>query len=306
MTDSPAVRFSDFVHPENVLCALKARNRDEALTEMTQLLHRNVSGFDLNEAVAGVIERENVEPTLIETGLALPHTRMRGLAKPLVAVGLSAEGIPFAVDEAPARIMILVLTPQEDPSAYLRLVAAISRSLGEERNRRRLMACSTPDEVASALEHGTDELPAYLSARDLMNPKPTVLKENDTLAHAIHTFVARQVSDIPVLDDEGDVKGVISEEDVLRLSLPEHLLWMEDLSSIIHFEPFAEVLRKDEETQVADIMREEYPSIHPDAPAIELARIIARDDVRQVLVMEGRRLLGTVGQRSFIAQIFWA
>ena len=84
------------------------------------------------------------------------------------------------------------------------------------------------------------------------------------------------------------------------------LLWMEDLSPIENFEPFAELLRKDSETKVADFMHDKYVSVPPDMPAIQLAKIFLMKQVRQIQVVEGRRFLGSVNLDSFNSQIFWA
>jgi CBS domain-containing protein len=112
--------------------------------------------------------------------------------------------------------------------------------------------------------------------------------------------------DIPIVDSEGDLRGTIAIEDLLRQSLPQHLLWMEDLSPIANFEPFAELLRKDEETKVADFMHDKYVSIHPETPAIQLAKMFLMNNVRQIQVVDGKKFIGVVNLHSFNAQVFWA
>ena len=101
-------------------------------------------------------------------------------------------------------------------------------------------------------------------------------------------------------------RGVIAIEDLLGLSLPQHLLWMEDLTPIENFEPFSELLRKDSETKVADFMRDKFVAILPETPAIQLAKIFLMQGIRQIQVVEGSRFLGSVNLDSFISQIFWA
>src|SRR5207244_9692233 len=58
-----------------------------------------------------VRERELISGSGLENGVAVPHARVNGLAKPVVAVGKSDDGIDFdARDGKRARIIILVLT----------------------------------------------------------------------------------------------------------------------------------------------------------------------------------------------------
>jgi Mg/Co/Ni transporter MgtE len=81
---------------------------------------------------------------------------------------------------------------------------------------------------------------------------------------------------------------------------------MEDLSPIENLEPFADLLRKDEETKVADFMHDRYVAIPPDMPAIQLAKVFLMQPIRQVQVVDGGRFLGVVNLAAFSSQIFWA
>ncbi len=307
MPPGKGIRFSDFLREENVVCNLKARTRDEALAELVRLLHKNVGGFDPEATLRGILEREEMAPTVMSPGIALPHLRMDGLGGLLLAVGTSVQGVVFdGPEQGPVHAIFLVLTPRADPDAYLQFVAGLARKLLALKEVRLLAGCTSPDELCDMLTSGSDDFPPFLSAKHVMNPHPPTLLESDHLGAAINMFCEKNVADIPVVDEQGDVRGVVSLEDLLRLSLPEHLLWMEDLTPIIQFEPFADLLRRQRETKLADFMREKYVRVSPDVPAVQLAKTFIIDNVRQILVMEGRKLVGVVNLRSFISKLFWA
>lgn len=307
MQQEREIKISDFLLEENVACQLKAHTRDEALAELIALLHKTSGGFDPDAALRDIVTRENIAPTVVFPGIALPHLRLDGIPRLLLAVGTSAPGIDFHRHEhGPVHAIFLILTPRTDPDAYLQFVAGLSRKLLALKEIRLLAGCTAADEVCSMLTSGGDDFPPFLSAKHVMDPHPVTLHEGDYLGTAINTFCERRVMDIPVVDEQGDVKGVVSLEDLLRLSLPEHLLWMEDLTPIIQFEPFADLLRRQKEMKLADFMREKYVHVSPDVPAIQLAKTFVIDNVRQILVMEGRRLVGVVNLRSFISKLFWA
>lgn len=301
------IRFADFLRPENIVCNLAALARDDALAELIRVLHTNAGGFDPDAVLREVLSRENIAPTVVFPGIAMPHVRLDGLARLLLAVGTSVHGIDFRRHEhGPVHAIFLVLTPRTDPDAYLQFVAGLSRKLLAIQEVRLLAGCTSPDELCAMLTAGDDHFPPFLSAKHVMDPHPVTLREGDHLGAAIDTFCKRRVLDIPVVDEQGDVKGVVSLEDFLRLSLPEHLLWMEDLTPIIQFEPFADLLRKDKEMKLADFMREKYAHVSPEVPAVQLAKTFIIDDVRQILVMEKRKLVGVVSLQGFIAKLFWA
>jgi nitrogen PTS system EIIA component len=298
--------LTDYLNPDTILCDMPCGSSEVAIRALVDRLHEIEGGFDRDVSLRAVLQREAVEPTVIAPGLALPHARLDHVDRLHVAIGICPEGIDFGGGEDPVRLIVLVITPAADPSSYLRIVASISRLLGEESTRDRLARCGDADMVFRFLSEGDVQLPLILTARDVMNASPVTILESDTLAAAIQSFFTHRVSDLPVVDEEQDLRGVISVEDVLRLSLPQHLLWMEDLSPIVDFQPFAELLRKDKETRIADFMREDTVTIAPSTPAIQLAKMFLVRDVRLIHVVEGRRLAGVVGLDAFVSRLVWA
>ncbi|MDF7801982.1 PTS sugar transporter subunit IIA [Pontiellaceae bacterium B1224] len=307
MMTSKEVRLADYLQEDCILCNVDAVTRDKAVEQLVGVLHGKVDGFNSAVAVQAVIERERQAPTVLAEGLALPHARLAGLSRPMLAMATSLSGIDFeAVGEEPVHVVVLILTPKDDPGAYLRLMASLSKTLAEPHMLKRLTVAGNAREAFAILTEGPEQVEVKLTASSVMNRNPVTLDEGDTLAHAIQAFCANRIMDIPIVDSDGDLRGIIAIEDLLGQSLPQHLLWMEDLSPIENFEPFAELLRKDSETKVADFMRDKYTAIPPDMPAIQLARIFLMQHVRQIQVVEGRRFLGVVNLDSFSSQIFWA
>jgi PTS system nitrogen regulatory IIA component len=307
MMTSKEVHLADYLDADCILCGLEAESRDSAIDQLVGRLHRQLDGFDHEAALKAVLERERQSPTVLAEGLALPHARLAELAKPVLAMATSHAGIDFeAVGEEPVHVIVLILTPKDDPGAYLRLMASLSRTLAEPHMIKRLTAAADAREAHGILTEGSEKLEVMLNASNVMSNNPVTLDESDTLAVAIQAFCSHRIMDIPIVDSDNDLRGVIAIEDLLGQSLPQHLLWMEDLSPIENFEPFAELLRKDSETKVADFMHDKYVAVPPDMPAIQLAKIFLMQQVRQIQVVDGSRFLGVVNLDGFSSQIFWA
>ncbi|TLM66578.1 MAG: cation:proton antiporter [Deltaproteobacteria bacterium] len=126
-------RFTDFLSARTFVNHLRAHSRQEAVAELAKAA-AEVAGLDAAEVVDGVMIREEMMATGIGHGLAVPHARLRGLERPVVAVGLSEAGIDFdAPDGQPARLIFLLLTPVHDDGAHLELLADIATVFkGEE------------------------------------------------------------------------------------------------------------------------------------------------------------------------------
>jgi nitrogen PTS system EIIA component len=299
------IQLNDCLNGENILFEVNAGSRDEVLSLLVEKLNRTANGFDPPEALRALREREAVLPTVIAPGVALPHARLETMDKPLVAIATTRKGIVFDADQQPVNLILLVLTPKNDPSAYLRVLSMLSSAL-KDLNVPEFIAGAAVDDVCGLFRTGGTAQDDYLTAADVMDRHPVTLLESDTMNRAIHEFCSQQLLDIPVVDEEGDLRGIIGPEDLLKQSLPEHLLWMEDLTPILRFEPFADMMKKDHETKLADFMREDQVTVTAETPAVQLAKIFLRQGVRQIQVLNGRRLIGTVNLIGFSTKLFWA
>lgn len=131
---------------------LKSRTREEAIGELAKIL---CSGTSLNEEEVreAVWAREQTMPTGLAHHVAIPHARMTGLTTPIIAVGLSHEGIDFdASDGSPARVIFFILTPKEDSGAQLQILAGIARACSDPALVRRLAESENFTQVLATLK----------------------------------------------------------------------------------------------------------------------------------------------------------
>ncbi|MDD3115875.1 MAG: PTS sugar transporter subunit IIA [Victivallaceae bacterium] len=306
MTDITNFHLHHFLAEGNIVCGLKAMDAEGAVSELISRLCHNNAGLDCDFVTAEVNAREKINPTVIAPGLAVPHARLPRLERLLVALGTSEKGIDFhCPGMPPVNVIVLILTPKDDPGLHLQVLSALAADFSNPETIATAAAQKNPENALKFLHSANVVLPQYLTARNVMNKTPITLQESDTLQKAIEVLATERYDDVPVLDPEGDVRGTVSLEDILRFSLPDHILWMEDLTAINRFQPFAEMLRDDEETKLADFMREEVISVNEDLPAIQLAKIFLLHKCRQILVLREKKLVGVVNLKEFITKIFW-
>ena len=298
--------FHDFLSANNILCNVKCADRDELLRLLLSTLKRHHPGLDLDLAAREVKEREELFPTVIAPGLAVPHARIPDLSAPLVAMACSPEGVDFASEMGPVKVTILLLTPVDEPNLHMQLLAALAGDFGGEGVVDRVAAMKTPAEVIGCFSGSEHTMPTYLKAADVMRGNVVTVYENDTLQTAIRTFATSGIDELVVIDRSGDLRGVVALSDLLSFSLPEHLLWMEDLSPIYRFQPFADMLKSSDDTRVADIMREEFVTVDREVPAVQLAKLFLVHQVHKLIITgPGGKLAGVVELKEFCAKLFW-
>jgi PTS system nitrogen regulatory IIA component len=148
------VDLSEHLHPSRV-GDLRGTTKDEVLSEMVALVRSSDSVEDPDALLAAVRERERVLSTGIGLGIAIPHAKIPGVARFVVAVGRHKAGIDFdAIDGRPVHLVVLIAGPQDAQDRYLRLLARLSQRLKQEEVRKKILAAPTPAEIVHILEGG--------------------------------------------------------------------------------------------------------------------------------------------------------
>jgi mannitol/fructose-specific phosphotransferase system IIA component (Ntr-type) len=143
--------FVDYLHPRSFNPELRAVDRRAAIVELAQsLADKDVPPHVIVDLAWA---REQLGPTGIGDGVAVPHARVPGLAEPRIAVGLSKLGIDFdSIDGTPARIVILIATPEEDEGAQLEILSSIGKTLSHPEERDRFRSARTYTELCALLK----------------------------------------------------------------------------------------------------------------------------------------------------------
>ena len=134
---------------------LSATTSARAIEELGHAL-RPVIGDLVEPALISVLERELVAATGLGDDVAIPHAAVEGLSRPIVALGLSSDGIDFdAPDGRPARIVFLLLLPPKSYEKEVRVLASLARSVFDEAARTALLDTTSAEEAVRCLdEHG--------------------------------------------------------------------------------------------------------------------------------------------------------
>jgi len=127
-----APRFLHFLSSKAFVPNLKARDSEAAIRELANAV-APVAGLPPDTIHDLVWQREQLVATGIGNGIAIPHGRPENLTTPVIAMGISREGIDFdSPDGASAQLIFLILTPRENFQAQLDIVADIAKTFKVE------------------------------------------------------------------------------------------------------------------------------------------------------------------------------
>jgi mannitol/fructose-specific phosphotransferase system IIA component (Ntr-type) len=304
MSTSNQFTFASLFSPDDIICQTEINEHEGVIMALLKRLAHSCDIGNVDDIYNAVMRREEVQSTIIAPGLALPHVRIHGLKELKIAIATSTKGIAYKKDNTMVNLIILVIAPKDAPSLYLQILTSISQMLTEKPAViQEIASLNTSDDVWRYFDHMWGHLPGYVCAGDIMEPVLVSLKDHDTLQTAIDLFVKHDLTDLPVVDKEGEFIGVVTAHALLRVCLPDYILWLEDLSPIIHFEPFADVLRKESNTWHEEIMSTEYAVVDEKAPAIQVAKEITANNSSRAYVLREKKLIGVITLQHFLNKI---
>jgi len=113
-------------------------------------------------------------------------------------------------------------------------------------------------------------------ARTLVTFKP----ESDVL-DAVHTLVEHRIAGAPVVDDEGNLLGMLSEFDCMKVALNAgyHGIWG---------------------GPVRDFMSDGVETVDADMSIVDLAQVFINKKFRRFPVTQGTRLVGQISRRDVL------
>jgi CBS domain-containing protein len=147
-----------------------------------------------------------------------------------------------------------------------------------------------------------------LAVGEVMSRHPISIGAEATLLDALALMRGQKITGLPVVDDAGEVVGVLSQRDVARAlavkgSLPE----VTDLFDLLVFgvptqrspDP-GDFLRVLEETHVRDSMSTPPITIPLDASLELAADLMRKNEINRIPVLKGSRLVGIITRDDLV------
>ncbi len=136
---------------------------------------------------------------------------------------------------------------------------------------------------------------------DIMDHDPVTVRASDGVETVVRLLHDHQLPGLPVVDDDGSVVGIVTDNDLLLydeqedVEPPPHLQIMGGviyLGSVRHWE---ERVKKSLASTVGDLMTSDPVTVAPDASPQEAGRLIAEHHHNRLPVVDGDgRLLGVI------------
>jgi fructose-specific phosphotransferase system IIA component len=142
------VRLQDYAAPELIAIGLDARDKEDLLARLVDLLVRSGRVRDSEVLMREILKRERVMSTGIGGGIAIPHALSSDIENLSLVFGRTREPMDFqALDSQPVDLVFMLVGPKSAASLYVKLLARVSRLLQDEDFKDGLRQATTPQEV---------------------------------------------------------------------------------------------------------------------------------------------------------------
>ncbi len=162
---------------DGIALDVEAPSRKRAFEELS-LLFEKVSGVAHREAFEALNARERLGCTALGGGVAIPHGRIQGLDKIVVAVLRTKASVVFDTpDSRRARLFFGILIPADDEEHYLPVLATIAGLLKDLSTKERLLAATEPLDICRIVggyvpQEESDETDAEKTGEDSASSSP--------------------------------------------------------------------------------------------------------------------------------------
>jgi len=147
------------------------------------------------------------------------------------------------------------------------------------------------------------------TAAEIMTAEVVTIGPNATLAEAADVFAEKGHHALPVVDADGRLVGMLTDEDLVATEAKVHMPTMINLGAFGEFpwpgamEKLKHELEAISASRVEQLMDRDFVSVGPDATIEAIATTMRDRDVSHVPVVENGELLGIVARADLIRHI---
>jgi CBS domain-containing protein len=140
-----------------------------------------------------------------------------------------------------------------------------------------------------------------MTAADVMTQNPITVRRTASILDAIRLMLEQRISGLPVVDDEGELAGVLTEGDLLRRAEigteRRTSKWLSILSGPTRQ---AEDYVRTHGRRVEEVMTTEVVTVTEDASLETVVSMMEKKRIKRVPVVNGSRLVGIVSRADLM------
>lgn len=146
------MRIAEFISPERVVRQSKVTSKKRALEVVSGLIAGAQPNLLETEIFDCLLARERLGSTGIGHGIAIPHGRLKSVARPIGAFAALEQGVDFdAMDGAPVDLVCALVVPSESTEEHLQILASLAALFSDAHLRDSMRRAASAAELYTLL-----------------------------------------------------------------------------------------------------------------------------------------------------------
>lgn len=140
-----------------------------------------------------------------------------------------------------------------------------------------------------------------MRAKDIMTQNVISISPDHSIQHAAKVMLEHHVSGLPVIDDAGEIKGMLTEGDLLRRSEFATATWVVDSQGAIakkRADPGEYI--KGTSWRVGEVMSSQVFSVDEDCPVAHIVKLMTTHEIKRIPVIHDGKVTGIVSRADLL------
>jgi len=142
-----------------------------------------------------------------------------------------------------------------------------------------------------------------LKIKEVMIPDLTSVSDDTPIKEVVKIMSRQRIVGLPVVDNEQNVIGMITESDIAKACLPGYYKELQNPSFIPDFDQFSQQAKKIAHLPVKNFMTTMVYSVEEDTSRTEVANLLFRKHLRIVPVVRAGKLVGVLTPASLCRNV---
>ena len=142
------------------------------------------------------------------------------------------------------------------------------------------------------------------TAKDIMTSEVITISPEEEVAQAAKLLLAKRINGLPVVNDAGELVGILCQSDLIiqqkNIPLPSLFTLLDGFIPLTPSKKLDKEVEKIAATKVSDAMTADPVTVNPDTGIEEIAALMVEKNYHTLPVVEGGKLVGIVGKEDVL------
>jgi CBS domain-containing protein len=140
-----------------------------------------------------------------------------------------------------------------------------------------------------------------MKAADVMVSNVITVGPDATVSDVAQILLSNRISAVPVVDQRGELKGIVSEGDLIHrveAGTERHRSWW--LEFMTAKQTLAHEFVKSHARKVSDVMTHRVVTATPDTPLADIAAMLEKNGIKRVPIVKDKKVVGIVSRANLL------